>query len=142
MATEDHASVGSAARELATRLRQLRLGHGLSYRLLARRLGLTAHSGLVDYETGKRIPPADLVTSYERAFGLTAGSLLAMRNRAFVERGRRRVEAETGSPAVPREKTAIPVWPLFLVASVVLLAAVVLGAVTVRRRVIGTRNVF
>ena len=49
---------------LGQELLRLRLERGLSLRKLARQLGMTAHSGIVDYERGVRIPPPDLMSSY------------------------------------------------------------------------------
>jgi transcriptional regulator with XRE-family HTH domain len=74
-------------------LRRYRLEQGLSFRVLARRLGLSAHSGLADYEQGRRIPPEDLIAAYERVFGLPPGQLRELRARAFAERARRRADA-------------------------------------------------
>lgn len=48
-------------------LLRLRLSRGLSLRRLARTVGMSAHSALVDYERGRRIPPADLMDALVRA---------------------------------------------------------------------------
>lgn len=47
----------------------------MSFRILARQLGMSSHSGLADYEQGRRIPPDDLISAYERVFSLPAGEL-------------------------------------------------------------------
>jgi hypothetical protein len=62
----------------------------LSFRALARQLGLSAHSGLADYESGRRIPPEDLILAYERVFDVPSGTLKELRNRAFAQRAERR----------------------------------------------------
>jgi tetratricopeptide (TPR) repeat protein len=58
-----------------TTLRRHRLEAGLSLRVLARRLGLSGHGGLVDYEFGRRLLPADLLSACEEVFGDTGGEL-------------------------------------------------------------------
>src|SRR4051812_30037644 len=63
-----------------------RVERGLSLRAMARRLGLSAHSGLIDYERGRRIPPEDLLAAYERVFDLPADRLCGLRRQALVER--------------------------------------------------------
>jgi transcriptional regulator with XRE-family HTH domain len=93
--TEDAARPADTAVELGLVLRRCRLEHGLSFRVLARRLGLSAHSGLADYEQGRRIPPADLVATYERVFHLAEGELEGLRIRAFAERATRRAGPPT-----------------------------------------------
>lgn len=109
--TEEAPAGLGAARELGRTLREQRLTHGLSYRQLARRLGLSAHSGLADYEHGRRIPSQDLVAVYELVFGLPAGRLLELRSRAFAERARERersateADAQTTAGAVPEAAT-------------------------------------
>jgi transcriptional regulator with XRE-family HTH domain len=95
-------SSGSAARELGEVLRRCRLEQGLSFRVLARRLGMSAHSGLADYEQGRRIPPEDLIIAYESVFGLPAGQLKELRARAFAERADRR------QSRAPRIATPVP----------------------------------
>ncbi|MER6693711.1 hypothetical protein, partial [Streptomyces minutiscleroticus] len=49
-------------------------------------VGFSSHSGLLDYERGRRIPPENLVAAYEREFGITTGYLRALRERALRER--------------------------------------------------------
>ncbi|MFD9821682.1 helix-turn-helix domain-containing protein, partial [Streptomyces violascens] len=51
---------GPAAGELARLLRRKRIETGQSMRVLARRIGLSAHSPVSDYEQGRRLPPPDL----------------------------------------------------------------------------------
>lgn len=100
-----------AQRELGLALCRLRLEHGLSYRVHARRLGYSAHSMFVDIERGRRLPSEPLVRAYEKHFGLAPGSLAGLRRRALVERadqvtGERLREAEAASNAVLPELAA------------------------------------
>jgi tetratricopeptide (TPR) repeat protein len=80
------ASVGRGARRLGVELRRIRLARGLSQREVVRRLGLSAHSNLVDYEQGRRIPPGDIVSACEALFELPKGSLERLRRTALAER--------------------------------------------------------
>jgi len=72
--------------ELRVTLRRLRRARGLSQRDLTGPLNLTAHSAIVDYESGRRIPPPDILAAYERHFELQAGGLQLLRERALRER--------------------------------------------------------
>jgi WD40 repeat protein/transcriptional regulator with XRE-family HTH domain len=65
-------------------LRRLRLQAGLSVRRLAQELH-RAHSGIVHYESGRRLPGVEVVEQYEDFFGLERGTLGAQRERARVE---------------------------------------------------------
>jgi WD40 repeat protein/transcriptional regulator with XRE-family HTH domain len=65
-------------------LRRLRVRAGLSVRSLAAELH-RAHSGIVDYERGTRLPSVEVVEQYEDYFKLTRGTLVAKRERARVE---------------------------------------------------------
>jgi len=65
-------------------LRQLRVRAGLSVRGLAEELH-RAHSGLVEYEGGRRLPSVEVVEQYESYFGLSRGTLVAGRERARAE---------------------------------------------------------
>ncbi|CCK26809.1 hypothetical protein BN159_2430 [Streptomyces davaonensis JCM 4913] len=76
---------------LGAALYQCRLEHGLSLRALARRLGFGSHSGLLDYERGRRILPEYLLTAYEREFGTAAAQLRELRDRALREQARAKV---------------------------------------------------
>lgn len=118
-------SGADATSELAATLRQHRLANGLSFRELAKRLGLSAHSGLSDYEHGRRIPPADLVTAYERVFDLPAGTLKTLRDRAFQERAESRAAPPQPPDGVPRFRLSR--FALFTTAGVVVALAAVLG---------------
>ncbi|GAA3438959.1 ATP-binding protein [Kutzneria kofuensis] len=60
---------------LGAYLRRLRLRRGLSLRGMARRLGATGHSALVDFEHGRRLLPADLLALYRNAFPDDAAEL-------------------------------------------------------------------
>ena len=93
-----------AQRELGLALCRLRLEHGLSFRVHARRMGYSAHSMFVDIERGRRLPSEPLVRAYEKHFGLAPGSLAGLRRRALVERadqvtGERLREAAAASNA-------------------------------------------
>ncbi|HTI24815.1 MAG TPA: NB-ARC domain-containing protein [Kutzneria sp.] len=65
----------AALRALGVRLKQLRVRQGLSLRGMARRLGGTGHSALVDFEHGRRLLPADLLALYHNAFPDDAAEL-------------------------------------------------------------------
>lgn len=67
------------AEELAAALYRHRLAAGLSQRALASRLGLRGHGNIADYEKGRRLPPGDLITAYERVFGVAGGELRRLR---------------------------------------------------------------
>lgn len=56
-------------------LRRLRLRRGLSLRGMARRLGATGHSALVDFEHGRRLAPAGLLALYCNVFPDDAAEL-------------------------------------------------------------------
>jgi transcriptional regulator with XRE-family HTH domain len=66
-------------------LRRLRVRAGLSGRRLAEELH-RAHSSIVEYEVGRRLPGVEVVEQYEDYFGLSRGTLIAQRERARVER--------------------------------------------------------
>ncbi|MFL6075483.1 MAG: ATP-binding protein [Mycobacteriales bacterium] len=91
----------AAVEELGAALYERRLARGLSLRVLARRLGMSGHSGLARYEKGDRIPPADLIRAYERVLGVTDGALVALRDRALAERASSKVRALLGSERPP-----------------------------------------
>lgn len=78
-------SAGALA-DLGAALHRARVARGLSLRGWARALGMSGHSGLLDYERGQRTPPADLVEASERIFGVPAGELMAMRSRVLAVR--------------------------------------------------------
>lgn len=65
-------------------LRRLREQAGLTVRRLAEELH-RAHSGIVEYEGGRRLPGIEVVEQYENYFGLARGTLVARRERARVE---------------------------------------------------------
>lgn len=79
----------TAERELGVSLHRLRLENGLSLRALAQRIGYSAHSVVADIEKCRRIPSEALIRSYEDCFGVTDGSLHALRRRAMAERAAR-----------------------------------------------------
>lgn len=75
----------SLAAQLGRELRRLRLQGGMSQRRLVRALGLSAHSNLVQYELGRRIPPGDIIVACERIFGEAARSLRQLHAEALAE---------------------------------------------------------
>jgi transcriptional regulator with XRE-family HTH domain len=79
------AGVGEAARVLGRELRRLRQERGLSQRALTKLLGLTAHSNIADYESGRRIPPRDIISSCDRLLE-TDGDLGRLLTRALAEK--------------------------------------------------------
>lgn len=52
---------------------------------MARLLGLSAHSAVADYESGKRLPAGDIIIGYERVFGIQDGYLQRLRARALTD---------------------------------------------------------
>lgn len=89
-----------AAHFLGRELFRLRLEQGISLRGLARLFGMSAHSGLVDYERGLRIPPVNIIQAYGRVFAGDQAYLLRLRKAAMVERAANLVAArETVSSA-------------------------------------------
>lgn len=85
--------------ELGAELLRLRLLRGLSLRRLARLIGMTAHSGLVDYEHGLRIPPPDLMNALDRALRPPNDRLRALYRDAVGRRVDDRYRALVTSPA-------------------------------------------
>jgi transcriptional regulator with XRE-family HTH domain len=115
---------------LGAQMRTLRREHGLSMRRMTALIGLSAHSNLADYETGRRIPPQDVVEAFERAIGVTGGELSALRRTALADRARvpapgpaaqtplARPARRRGVPAVVRRHWWRPAAALVLAASV------------------------
>ncbi len=104
---------------LGDALRSLRRSRGLAQRDLLRPLHLGSHSAIVDFEAGRRIPPATVIAAYEQFFGLDSGTLGLLRDQALAERAaaeeRVRGKADTSArpglgpaPAVPRQLPAAP----------------------------------
>jgi transcriptional regulator with XRE-family HTH domain len=89
----------TAAERLGDELLRLRLERGLSLRKMAKELGMTAHSGLVDYERGYRIPPNGLLAAYARALRVDDDRLTVLHRAAMAERARRRAGGSDRSPA-------------------------------------------
>lgn len=85
--------MGGAYALLGQELLCLRLERGLSLRKLARQLGMTAHSGLVDYERGIRIPPPDLMSSYVQVLQPGGSNLTQLYEAALADRAKKRVFA-------------------------------------------------
>jgi transcriptional regulator with XRE-family HTH domain len=77
--------VSEAAQALGRELRRLRLQRGLSQRALTKSLGLSAHSNIADYESGRRIPPRDIVSACDRLLR-TDGELGRLLTRALAEK--------------------------------------------------------
>lgn len=91
-----------AVGELGRVLHLHRLARGLSLRQLATQVGLSSHSGLVDYERGRRIVPEDLIGAYGRALRLPADYLTLLRMRALAEQASGRI----GPPPQPEPAAA------------------------------------
>jgi transcriptional regulator with XRE-family HTH domain len=106
----DEAVGNEAARTLGAALRGERLARGLSLRVLARQIGLSAHGTLVDYEHGRRIPPADIVTGCERVLGIADARLQRLRDAALAERGARQA-AELLHPVSRVDSMPVPPVP-------------------------------
>ena len=92
----------TASQHLGASLRSLRRSRGLAQRDLLRPLHLGSHSAIVDYEAGRRIPPAAVITAYERFFELPVGTLSKLRERALAERA----EAEATTRHRPARQAA------------------------------------
>jgi len=71
---------------LRAAMRALREAWGITQRDLAASLHLSAHSSIVDYEAGRRIPHDDILAAYERRFGLRPGQLQQIRRRVLTQR--------------------------------------------------------
>jgi tetratricopeptide (TPR) repeat protein/transcriptional regulator with XRE-family HTH domain len=69
---------------LGAALRSARQERGLSLRALAKLL-YRSHSNLVEYERGHRLPPVDVVESYEVHLGIPKGTLVGLREAAYFE---------------------------------------------------------
>ena len=78
------AELGPEAR-LGAALRRAREARGISLRALARRL-YRSHSTLVEYERGHRLAPLDVAQAYENELGIASGTLVALHERARLER--------------------------------------------------------
>ncbi|CAM5591193.1 helix-turn-helix transcriptional regulator [Streptomyces xanthochromogenes] len=98
---------GAAAGELARLLRRKRIETGQSMRVLARRVGLSAHSPISDYEQGRRLPPPDLDTALEAALDIPGGTLARLRRQALAERATALLGRDPGPPHTPREAVAV-----------------------------------
>jgi transcriptional regulator with XRE-family HTH domain len=91
--------------ELGLTLYQLRLARGLSLRTLARQVGMASHGGLADYECGRRIPPEDVIHTYERVLGIGDHRLVRLREQALRDRAAAKT-AQRVPDAPPDEHTA------------------------------------
>jgi transcriptional regulator with XRE-family HTH domain len=106
--------------ELGTELLRLRLLRGLSLRRLARLIGMTAHSGLVDYERGVRIPPRDLMDLLQEVLQPPDDRLRLRYEEAISRRADRRCRAlvvvpePTAAVVVRPEAGAVPRAPVSL----------------------------
>lgn len=88
---------------LGAELRSRRMARGMSLRVMAKQLGLSAHGNLVEYEHGRRIPPEDLIIAYERIFQVSDGALRNLREKALAERASNQADLLLRKPHV--EKT-------------------------------------
>lgn len=88
----------TAAERLGRELGRLRLHNGLSLRKLARLVGMTAHSGLVDYERGTRIPPYDLFAALLSVLRPGDRHLTSLYQAAVAERAQRRISTTGAEP--------------------------------------------
>ncbi|MEU0878281.1 helix-turn-helix domain-containing protein [Lentzea sp. NPDC005914] len=102
--------MGVVNKLLGQELLRLRLERGLSLRKLARQLGMTAHSGMVDYERGIRIPPPDLMSTYVQVLRPDGNYLKQLYDAAMADRAQQRVltslQAETPLGAADLEWVA------------------------------------
>jgi tetratricopeptide (TPR) repeat protein len=94
----------SAGIALRRALRQFRRERGLAQRDLLAPLHLSAHSAIVDYETGRRLPPADVLVAYERYFELAVGTLSSLRVQALAQYA----AATPAAPVDSRDEAAVP----------------------------------
>lgn len=142
------------ARLLGAALRGHRMARGLSLRGLARRIGLSGHGTLVDYEYGRRIPPYDIVVACERVLDVRDDQLRDLREKALADRADRAASVlldpppGTASgpevPEVPDEPAAPPEGSgrrgrarLLLPLAALLAIAVALGVFAAIRQVTG-----
>lgn len=98
VAQPDHGALEPATHSkarlrLGIELRALRRRLGFSQRRLVQLLGLRAHSNLVDYERGRRIPPNDIVIACESILKVTPGHLERLRRQALIEEAAEQREA-------------------------------------------------
>lgn len=92
----------SAQVRLGIETRRQRMAKGLSQRRFVQMLGLRAHSNLVDYELGRRLPPADIVMACEKELSLNSGRLRLLHSMAMSERAQewsRKAEEEAKKKA-------------------------------------------
>jgi transcriptional regulator with XRE-family HTH domain len=138
-------------RLLGAEIRSRRVAKGMSLRGLAKELGLSGHGTLVDYEHGRRIPPADLVAGCERIFQVSDGVLRNLREKALAERANHQADLLLSRPAQPAaapspeaEDPPVPVGPprrrWQAVTVVLVVAAVGLGIGIWRLRTAPTPN--
>ena len=99
------------ARRLGAELRSRRVARGLSLRVLARQLGLSAHGNLVDYEHGRRIPPEDLIIGCERVFQVSDGALRNLREKALAERASNQADLLLRKPSAAEPAVEEPEPP-------------------------------
>lgn len=109
---DDMEGRGAAQLRLGIEIRKYRIARGMTQARLAREIGLSAHSNISDYEAGRRLPPMDILQSFESVLCVNDRRLCEWRDRALTERARlwaaRAVEAMREPPAVaslhpPRE---------------------------------------
>jgi transcriptional regulator with XRE-family HTH domain len=93
---------------LGAELRRLRKAQGLSQRVLAQRLGYSAHSAIADYEAGRRVPANDVLIGYEGLFRLPAGSLQRRRAAVLAWLAEEQFHAQADVPAVRHVRAGEP----------------------------------
>jgi transcriptional regulator with XRE-family HTH domain len=84
---------------LGRELRRQREVRGLTQAQTARAVGLSARSAVADYESGRRIPPDDILANYERTFAVAPGTLTRHRDRLNAEQAEEHYAAALASPA-------------------------------------------
>jgi len=90
---------------LGQELRRQREIRGLTQGEMARAVGLSARSAVADYESGRRIPPDDIIESYERHFVLRPGALRHHRDQLHAQKAEQRFAA---TPTVAAAQPADP----------------------------------
>lgn len=79
-------ALSAAAIRLGMEIRRYRIMTGYSQQLLARAIGLSAHSNVSHYELGYRTPPRDLVIACEKALAIPPGHLQRWHHAALQEK--------------------------------------------------------
>jgi len=107
-------------------------------RALAKRVGLSAHSGVAEYERGTRIPPADLIDAYERALALPSGYLMNLRQQILRERARSTNGDSSVLTSTPQELAiTAPNYRLAMSVAALVAVTVTTAVIVARARHIG-----